>query len=63
MHGANTFAGGNNANDREVTFKITSTKLYVPTVTLSTTDNVNLAKQLNEGTNKNQFIRANINPK
>ena len=31
------------------TFKITSTKLYVPIVTLSTKDNVNLTKQLNEG--------------
>ena len=31
------------------TFKITSTKLYVPIVTLSTNDNVNLTKQLNEG--------------
>ena len=33
----------------EKTFKITNTKLYVPIVTLSTKDNVNLAKQLNEG--------------
>ena len=31
------------------TFKITDTKLHVPTVTLSTKDNANLAKQLNEG--------------
>ena len=31
------------------TFQITNTKLYVPVVTLSTNDNVNLAKQLNEG--------------
>ena len=31
------------------TFKITSTKLYVPIVTLSTKDNVNLTKQSNEG--------------
>ena len=30
-------------------FKITSTKLYVPIVTLSTKDNVSLTKQLNEG--------------
>ena len=30
-------------------FKITSTKLYVPIVTLSTKDNVNLTKKLNEG--------------
>ena len=31
------------------TFKITDTKLYVLTVTLSTKDNANLTKQLNEG--------------
>ena len=31
------------------TFQITSTKLYVPVVTLSTKDNLNLTKQLNEG--------------
>ena len=31
------------------TFQITSTKLYVPTVTLTSKDNVNLTKQLNEG--------------
>ena len=31
------------------TFQILSTKLYVPIVTLSTKDNVNLTKQLNEG--------------
>ena len=49
MYGADTYAGGNNANNREITFRITGTKLYVPTVTLSTKDNVNLTKQLNEG--------------
>ena len=32
-----------------IAFKLTSTKLYVPIVTLSTKDNVNLTKQLNEG--------------
>ena len=36
-------------NDGNATFQITSTKLYVPIVTLSTKDNVNLRKQLNEG--------------
>ena len=30
-------------------FKITSTKWYVPIITLATKDNVNLTKQLNEG--------------
>ena len=49
MYGADTYAGGDNANNRETAFKITSTKLYVPIVTLSTKDNVNLTKQLNEG--------------
>ena len=43
MHGDNDNTGGNN---RETTFKITSAKLYVPVVTLSTKDNVNLTKQL-----------------
>ena len=36
-------------NDDETKFKITNTKLYVPVVTLSTKDNVNLTEQLNEG--------------
>ena len=49
MYGADTYADGDNVNNRETTFKITSTKLYVPIVTLSTKDNVNLTKQLNEG--------------
>ena len=49
MYGADTYAGGDNANNRETTFKITSKKLFVPIVTLSTKDNVNLTKQSNEG--------------
>ena len=49
MYGADTYASGDDANDRETTLKITSTKLYVPIVTLSTKDNVNLTKQLNKG--------------
>ena len=28
MYGADTYARGDNANDREATFKITNTKLY-----------------------------------
>ena len=32
-----------------VTFKIKNTKLYVPIVTLSTTDNERLKKEINEG--------------
>ena len=49
MYGADAYAGGDNINDRETTFKITSTKLYVQIVTLSTKDNVNLTKKLNGG--------------
>ena len=49
IYGADTYAGGDNANDRETVFQITSAKLYVPVVTLSAKDNVNLTKQLNEG--------------
>ena len=52
--------GGDNANDRETTFQITSTKLYLPVFTLSTEDNKNLIKQLNEGF-KDQSIGMNIN--
>ena len=44
MYGADTYAGGDNANNRETTFQITSTKLYVLIVTLSTKDNANLTK-------------------
>ena len=40
MYGTDANADGNN---RETTFQITSTKLYVPIVTLSTKDNVNFA--------------------
>ena len=49
MYGANTYIAGDNINNRETIFQITSTKLYVPIVTLSTKDNVDLTKQLNEG--------------
>ena len=55
MHGADTYAGGDNANDREATFQITSTKLYVPVVTLSTKDNENLTKQLDEGFKRSAY--------
>ena len=49
MYGADIYAGGENVNNREATFQTTSTKLYVPIVTLSTKNNVHLIKQLNEG--------------
>ena len=48
MYGADTYTGDDNANNRETTFQI-SINLYVPIVTLSTKDKVNLTKQLNEG--------------
>ena len=37
------------------TFQITNTKLCVPVVTLSTKDNVNLTKQLNEGLKRSAY--------
>ena len=49
MFGADTYASSDNDNNREATFQITSTKLYVPVVTLSTEDIENLTKQLDEG--------------
>ena len=49
MYDADTYAGGDNTINRETTFQITSTKLHVPILTLSTKDNVNLTKQLNGG--------------
>ena len=56
IYGADTYAGGDNANDREATFQITSTKLYVPVVTLSTKDNVNLTDQLDEGSKRSDNV-------
>ena len=44
------------------TFKITNTELYSPIVTLSTKENVNLTKQLNEGF-KELFIGMSIKQK
>ena len=55
MYGADTYAGGDNSNDREATFQITSTKLYVLVVTLSTKDNENLTKQLDEGFKRSAY--------
>ena len=40
-------------------FKITDTKLFVPVLTLSTQDNINLLKQLESGLKK-QLIGINI---
>ena len=36
MYSADTYAGDDNANNSEITFKILSTNLYVPIVILST---------------------------
>ena len=55
MYGADTYAGGDNTNDREATFKITIAQLYVPIVTLSTRDNVNSKKQLEQGFKRSIF--------
>ena len=74
MYGTDTYAGGDNANNRKTSFQITSTKLYVPVVTLSTRDDANLRKQLEEGFKrsvywnerknlKDQSIGMNINQK
>ena len=50
----------NAAAGQVVSFMITNTKLYVPVVTLSTEDNNNLTKQLNEGFKRtiywNQYV-------
>ena len=48
-YGADNYAGGDNDNNREATFQIKSTKLYVSVATLSTKDSENLTKQLDEG--------------
>ena len=55
MYGADTYVGGDNNNNRQATFQITSTKLYVPVVTLLTKDNVNLTKQLDEGFKRSAY--------
>ena len=57
MYGSNEYDADDDANN-ETNFKITSTKLYVPIVTLSTKDNAHLTKQLNEG-----FKRSKIETK
>ena len=53
-------ASSANAAANRVSFMITDTKLYVPIVTLSTKDNTNLTKQLNEGFKRtiywNQYV-------
>ena len=47
MYGSDAYAADN--DNRETTFKTTNTKLYVPTVTFSTKDDVKLTKELNGG--------------
>ena len=53
-------SSANAAANQVVSFVITDTKLYVPIVTLSTRDNTNLTKQLNEGFKRtiywNQYV-------
>ena len=48
MYGSDAYVAADN-NNRETTFKIANTRLYVLIVTLSTKENVNLTKRLNEG--------------
>ena len=45
MYGNDVYAATVNDN-KETSFKITNTKLFVPIVTLSAKDNVKLTKQL-----------------
>ena len=53
-------SSANAAAGQVVSFMITNTKLYVPVVTLSTRENTNLTKQLNEGFKRtiywNQYV-------
>ena len=53
-------SSANAAANRVVSFMITDTKLYVPIVILSTKDNTNLTKQLNDGFKRtiywNQYV-------
>ena len=53
IYGADTYAGGDN---REAKFQITSTKLYVPVVTLSTKGNENLNMNINQNKEQKQLI-------
>ena len=46
MYGSDTSAGCEKANNRETTFKMTSTNLYVPIGTLSTKDNAKFNKTI-----------------
>ena len=48
-HKDRMISSANAAAGQVVSFMITNTKLYIPVVTLSTKDNTNLTKQLNEG--------------
>ena len=54
MYGPDTYAGGDNANNRETT----STKLYCAIVTLSTKDNANLRKQLDKGFKRSVYWKS-----
>ena len=48
-------SSANAADGQVVSFMITNTKLYVPVVTLSTKDNNNLTKQLNDGFKRSTY--------
>ena len=51
-------SSANAAAGQVVSFMITNTKLYLPVVTLSTRENTNLTKQLNEGFKKNYLLES-----
>ena len=57
MYGNDVYAATVNDN-KETSFKITNTKLFVPIVTLSAKDNVKLTKQLS--VYWNQYTLQNI---
>ena len=48
IYGADTYVGGGNANNIETTFKITSTKLYVPIVTLKDLKDQSIGMNINQ---------------
>ena len=50
------------SNISGVNFVITSTKLYVPVVTLSMNDSIKFLENIKQGF-KEQFLRTNIDPK
>ena len=48
---------------KAATFQITNTTLYVPIIILTSKDNVNLTKQLNEGFKRSVYWGVNVRQK